>query len=215
MDALRKLAFRLVVFALFFVLSAVISFGSGFQNQGAHAKAPEQPAMQDATQYPPPGESTPFPPGYPGPGQPTNTIPAPAEPTPTFTVTATATATQPGDAPISTPTPTPTQVVQQPTVEQIETSLPETASPVTQAAPTAASTSTVGPTDTGTGARTPTAPADGTVTATSSAPDNSEDSQGSGMDWGLFWIGFSIPVLFACGAVLYLLDRNPRLFSRK
>lgn len=32
-------------------------------------------------------------------------------------------------------------------------------------------------------------------------------------DWGLFWIGFSIPVLGACGVVLYLLDRRPDLFK--
>ncbi len=34
-------------------------------------------------------------------------------------------------------------------------------------------------------------------------------------DWGMFWIGFSLPVLGACGVVLYLLDRRPDLFKRK
>lgn len=32
------------------------------------------------------------------------------------------------------------------------------------------------------------------------------------VNWGLFWIGFSIPVLSACGVVLYLLDQRPDLF---
>jgi hypothetical protein len=34
-------------------------------------------------------------------------------------------------------------------------------------------------------------------------------------DWGMFWIGFAIPVLGACGIVLYLLDRRPDLFKRQ
>jgi hypothetical protein len=39
---------------------------------------------------------------------------------------------------------------------------------------------------------------------------------GSGrMNWGLFWLGFSLPVLAACGWVLYLLDRRPELFRAK
>lgn len=37
---------------------------------------------------------------------------------------------------------------------------------------------------------------------------------GDRMDWGLFWIGFSIPVVAACGAVLYLLDQRPGFFRR-
>lgn len=35
---------------------------------------------------------------------------------------------------------------------------------------------------------------------------------GSRLNWGLFWLGFSLPVLAACGWVLYLLDRRPDLF---
>lgn len=40
-------------------------------------------------------------------------------------------------------------------------------------------------------------------------------SSGPEIDWGLFWIGFSLPVLSACGVVLYLLDRRPDLFRRR
>lgn len=32
------------------------------------------------------------------------------------------------------------------------------------------------------------------------------------VDWGLFWVGFSLPVLIGCGVVLYLLDHKPGLF---
>jgi len=32
------------------------------------------------------------------------------------------------------------------------------------------------------------------------------------MDWGMFWVGFAIPFLAACGLVLYLLDRKPDFF---
>jgi hypothetical protein len=35
---------------------------------------------------------------------------------------------------------------------------------------------------------------------------------GFAFDWGLFWMGFSLPVLAACGMVLYLLDRRPDIF---
>lgn len=49
------------------------------------------------------------------------------------------------------------------------------------------------------------------------AEANPKDGDGSGfeMNWGLFWIGFSIPVLGACGVVLYLLDRRPEFFRPK
>lgn len=36
--------------------------------------------------------------------------------------------------------------------------------------------------------------------------------QGFAVDWGLFWFGFSLPVLAGCGVVLYLLDHKPGLF---
>jgi hypothetical protein len=34
------------------------------------------------------------------------------------------------------------------------------------------------------------------------------------LDWGMFLAGFSLPVLGACGYILYLLDRRPELFKR-
>jgi hypothetical protein len=34
------------------------------------------------------------------------------------------------------------------------------------------------------------------------------------LDWGMFLAGFSLPVLGACGYILYLLDRRPELFRR-
>lgn len=37
---------------------------------------------------------------------------------------------------------------------------------------------------------------------------------GLAVDWGLFWIGFSIPVFVACAGILYLLDRRPDFFRR-
>lgn len=37
----------------------------------------------------------------------------------------------------------------------------------------------------------------------------------SKVNWGLFWIGFSLPVLSACGLVLYLLDQRPDFFRPK
>jgi len=59
-----------------------------------------------------------------------------------------------------------------------------------------------------------------TETATHAAAVLSEDtggekSGGLAIDWGLFWVGFSIPVLLACGGVLYLLDRRPDLFRQR
>lgn len=42
-----------------------------------------------------------------------------------------------------------------------------------------------------------------------------EAREGIAVDWGLFWIGFSLPVLSASGYVLYLLDRRPDLFRRR
>lgn len=41
------------------------------------------------------------------------------------------------------------------------------------------------------------------------------EEEGFQMDWGLFSIGFAIPILIGCGVVLYLLDRRPDFFSRR
>jgi hypothetical protein len=35
------------------------------------------------------------------------------------------------------------------------------------------------------------------------------------VDWGYFSLGFAVPVVAACGFVLYLLDRRPDLFRRR
>jgi hypothetical protein len=59
-----------------------------------------------------------------------------------------------------------------------------------------------------------------TPTATKRTPRPTTTSNGAKEkdefipDWGLFWIGFSLPVLGSCGVVLYLLDRRPDLFRR-
>ncbi len=45
------------------------------------------------------------------------------------------------------------------------------------------------------------------------ATSSNKKSGGPQVDWGLFWIGFSLPVLVGCGFVLYLLDRRPNLFK--
>ncbi len=52
-----------------------------------------------------------------------------------------------------------------------------------------------------------------TVLPSAKSTANTKDG-GLVVDWGLFWIGFSIPVLVACGGILYLLDRRPDLFRR-
>ncbi len=59
---------------------------------------------------------------------------------------------------------------------------------------------------------TQTQPAQATITP---IPANlvNEGKSGFRLNWGYFWIGFAIPVLAACGAILYLLDRRPDLFT--
>lgn len=58
----------------------------------------------------------------------------------------------------------------------------------------------------------------GTVTATHLTPTRvvlKKSGLGFQIDWGMFWIGFSVPVLFASGVVLYFIDRRPDLFAQK
>jgi hypothetical protein len=51
---------------------------------------------------------------------------------------------------------------------------------------------------------------------TRNAPVNSAEKQnGFQVNWGMFWMGFALPVVAACGVVLYLLDRRPDLFRPK
>jgi hypothetical protein len=52
----------------------------------------------------------------------------------------------------------------------------------------------------------------GTAQPTQVASAGTTGGSGFVVDWGLFWVGFSIPILFGCGMVLYLLDRKPSLF---
>jgi hypothetical protein len=47
------------------------------------------------------------------------------------------------------------------------------------------------------------------------APVLPPQEEGFRMDWGLFSIGFAIPILIGCGLVLYLIDRRPDLFVRR
>lgn len=54
-----------------------------------------------------------------------------------------------------------------------------------------------------------------TATQTISASDAQGKKSGLAMDWGLFWVGFSVPVLAGCGMVLYLLDHSPELFRKR
>jgi hypothetical protein len=49
----------------------------------------------------------------------------------------------------------------------------------------------------------------------SPAPEPGPTGTSGGMDWGMFWIGFSLPVLAGSGLVLYLLDRRPELFRSR
>jgi hypothetical protein len=52
-----------------------------------------------------------------------------------------------------------------------------------------------------------------TMTATPEPIIAAAEDEGFNIDWGLFSIGFAIPVLIGCGIVLYFLDRRPDLFS--
>jgi hypothetical protein len=53
------------------------------------------------------------------------------------------------------------------------------------------------------------------VTSTAQEPGAGTGKENARLqiDWGFFWIGFAVPLLVACGAVLYLLDRRPDLFT--
>jgi hypothetical protein len=61
-------------------------------------------------------------------------------------------------------------------------------------------------------ANTPTAVTASTLPAPVSAGN---ENNGFKIDWGFFWVGFAVPILVGCGAVLYLLDRYPDLFTRR
>lgn len=61
----------------------------------------------------------------------------------------------------------------------------------------------------------PTAPATTTSTVVPQASpevEQEDEPERFQLDWGLFWIGFAVPILAGSGVVLYLLDRRPDLF---
>lgn len=74
---------------------------------------------------------------------------------------------------------------------------------------TPASSATSGPSITP--VNTQTAPVNST--AQDAGAGTAKEKTGLQIDWGFFWIGFAVPLLAACGAVLYLLDRRPDLFT--
>lgn len=60
----------------------------------------------------------------------------------------------------------------------------------------------------------------GSPTAVTGTPEPTtvsaqEKNAGQRIDWGLFWMGFSVPIIAACGLVLYLLDKRPDLLRLK
>jgi hypothetical protein len=55
-----------------------------------------------------------------------------------------------------------------------------------------------------------------TVTATPEpTPIPAVEEEGFQLDWGLFSIGFAIPILVGSGVVLYYIDRRPDFFARR
>jgi hypothetical protein len=55
-----------------------------------------------------------------------------------------------------------------------------------------------------------------TISASRTASlESAEKQDGFQVNWGMFWMGFALPVVAACGVVLYLLDRRPDLFRPK
>ena len=124
----------------------------------------------------------------------------------------------PTDAPAASPTDTPA-APENPTATEMPTAEPGVEqtvepSPTSGEGPTSLPTPSVGGTVTPAGELTPTVTPQVLTTRPVLARTPTGKSGSGGVDWGLFWIGFSIPVLFASGAVLYLLDRQPALFQR-
>ncbi len=176
---------------------------------------PTRPALANAPDYQgyPAGTVTvpPTEPGYPA-GS-TATSPAPAG---SATPTPAPSSTQP-----SGPQPSSTEPAESltPTVELTETLTPTMPpdvfrtedSEMNSAKTTPLVTETPGPMVTA--YVTPTETMTPLPTSTTQAVIQKKDS--FAIDWGLFWIGFSLPVLGGCGVVLYLLDRRPDIFKHK
>ena len=155
-----------------------------------------QPAFQEG--YPGPGEETDIFPtddsGYPGPGEPDITLPPFIDPDETQTE--------------------PTDLIE-PT-EEIGSTL--TLAPdrlATENAEMGDSQVTPPGSETPAPSITPYVTGTQTVLPSAVSPASTKGGGGLNINWGLFWIGFSIPVLIACGGILYLLDRRPNLFRRR
>lgn len=201
MSRFHRSAIRVVSLAAVVVLAALLLFGIGaLSSRVQAAEGSRQVSLfQD---YPPnddpptsdpgyPVDPTEPPPDEPYPGSPTDTAPVPVEDTPT----------QPAeDTPIPANTPLPTEDITAPQTQPAAASPTASAASTQQALPTGTQTPDGRPTEL------LTRPA---VTLTP------PPEQSGGIDWGLFWIGFSIPVLTASGVVLYLLDRQPTLLQRR
>lgn len=211
MIAHKKIVFRLMLLAgLFGLVLFTLAQAAG---KSVQAEAGDQPLLQ-STGYPYPGDyytpdpnATEFPTSvpiedYPWPGE--NFTPPPFE-------TSTATATLPSGPTPTTPqffTPTPTLTLipgttREPTLPvETATLLPSgsTQVPIPGGATRTGETGTPQP--------------ERTRTRYVFTPDPTPVKGGFQVDWGVFWVGFSIPVLVTCGVVLYLLDRQPGFFSR-
>ena len=177
----------------------LLVFGFRFADDGfVHAS----PALQETPGYDAPTETG----GQDDPG-----YDAPPTDTPSGSGSSTETASPTNDVP-PTAVPLPTEM---PTVPLTSTLPPDVFrtedSEMNGALTTPAGTETPGPTMT----------PYHTPTATKTPPKShlsarsGEKKGGFIPNWGMFWIGFSLPVLGACGVVLYLLDRRPDLFRRK
>lgn len=167
-----------------------------FAGWHANANALAQPAYQDDG-YPPTEDV------------PTEVVPTygyPGEESPTAEAGTTSTAG--GATATSGPTPTPANTMTvTATVRNVfltENAEMGASSVTPPASLTPLATGTIAPTHTNTPTRTPLS----TLIAAASDEDQN-------LDWGLFWIGFSVPIIAACGVVLYLLDHRPELFSFK
>jgi hypothetical protein len=162
----------------------ILCAGSAYSGQ-VHAEAGRQPAFQ-STDYPAQSTTNAQDNGY----------PADTTETPTSQSTSAV-------LPSATATFTPTPAVNVFRTEDTEMSGAKVTAPPSE---------TPGPSLTA--YYTPTATKTPPSTATVTNVPKKQAGLGASLDWGMFWIGFSIPVLAICGAVLYLLDRRPSFFKR-
>ena len=177
---------RAIIFILIAGLAAlVVVFLVTAPVSRVSAEGGLQPLLQDTPGYEPP---------------PTETTGGGAYPAPTSGNPSQATATVAGSPlPTSTPTLTPTLAPNMFKTENSEIDSARTTPALTET-PAPSLTPYVSPTVTL------------TQTALAAAPLQASSPP---MNWGLFWMGFSLPVLAGCGLVLYLLDHRPDLFRRR